>query len=174
MRDGTMTLLSNRCNAGCVERRGVRMVEATSDIDIDAPADVVFAVLWDAARYPDFMTDMVDASVQPGGSETEQIVVNRVQFIRSRTYSIRMRAESPLHISWALIEGENMNINEGFWRIDPVTEGTGCHLTYLLRIDLAIKLPQAIASRLASFNMPTMMRQVKARAEHQYRLRLPA
>lgn len=147
------------------------MFEVKSDIDVDAPAEVVFSVLWDVARYPDFMTDMVDSWAHPSDNPLEKDATHRVQFIRSRTYTVHLRAEPSTSITWKLVQGENMRINEGHWHIRPREDGAGCSLEYLLRIELALKLPDAIVKRLTAFNLPTMMRQVKAYAEHQQRLR---
>ncbi len=148
------------------------MFEARSDIDIDTPAEALFDVLWDVAKYPDFMTDMVDSWAEPGATPLEQIATHRVQFIRSRTYTVHLKAEPPTRISWKLVQGENMRINEGHWLIQPRPDGAGCTLEYVLRIELALKLPDAIVKRLTAFNLPTMMRQIKAHAEHQQRMRV--
>jgi len=145
------------------------MIQCSAQIEIFAPAEVVFAVLWDVERYPDFLTDIVDTQVNASPEPWVQDCTFRVTFIRSRTYCLQMRGQPGRRLAWALLSGENMLTNEGQWQIRPAADARSCQVNYELHLDLAVFLAEAVQKKLIDFNLPTMMRQVKARSEYRYR-----
>ncbi|MFZ4577837.1 MAG: SRPBCC family protein [Myxococcota bacterium] len=145
------------------------MFQCRCEIDVAAPPEVVFGVLWDAEHYPDFMTDVIDVEVHADSEPWTQELTQFVTFIRTRHYRVRMHATPHSRIAWKLVEGENLAVNDGAWDLSPLDSGTRCHLTYQLQLDVTVPIPDVILRRLAEFNLPTMLRQVQARAETQAR-----
>jgi ribosome-associated toxin RatA of RatAB toxin-antitoxin module len=152
------------------------MLDAACDMEVFAPPEVVFAVLWDVARYPEFMTDIVETEVaEPetdsedgAGSGPTQVVTLETQFVRTRRYTVRMEARPPLRVTWQLQAGDGLSHNEGSWELVPHHDGRSCLLIYRLRVGFSVPVPAAVARRMIDFNLPTLLRQVKARAEHRY------
>lgn len=145
------------------------MIQAKAQIEIFAPAEVVFAVLWDVESYPDFLTDIVDAQINAVPEPFVQDCTFRVTFIRSRTYALRMQGQPGRRLAWTLLTGENMLTNQGQWQLRPAADERSCHVNYELDLDLAVVLAEAVLKKMIDFNLPTMMRQVKARSEYRYR-----
>lgn len=126
---------------------GESMIQCNAQIEIFAPAEVVFAVLWDVESYPDFLTDIVDAQIDTTPEPFVQDCTFRVTFIRSRTYSLQMRGQPGRRLSWTLLDGENMLTNEGQWQLRPTADERSCHVSYELNLDLAVVLAQAVLKK---------------------------
>lgn len=135
-----------------------------TEIDIDAPAEVVFGVLWDVARYPEFVSDVVDAIVEPGADPHTLRATMEVQLLRVRRYTVDMVAEPPWAIRWTLERGDSLVRNDGAWLLSPNDDG-GVHVRYELGIEFALAVPDAVVRKMVDFHLPVMLKQFKARAE---------
>ncbi len=146
------------------------MVDATCEIEVHAPAGVIYAVIWDVGRYPEFLSDVIDAQVHATPNANVQEAAYRVQLFREVAYRVRMVGDRPARVSWQRIAGDDtgdgyLQRNDGAWRIEPTDDGRSCRLHYELTIEFGLPLPDAMVSRLVDFNLPTLLRQMKARAE---------
>ena len=142
------------------------MAETTCDIIIHAPPEIVYTVLWDASRYPEFISDVIEADVSPNATSTAQTIHFHLQLIRTLSYSVQMQG-TPVHrIDWTLAgTSEFLQEHSGSWKVEPSADRRTCRLEYFLNIHFSIAIPDAVIRRLIDFNMPTMLRQIKARAE---------
>lgn len=153
------------------------MLEASSEIEVFAPAEVVYAVLWDVARYPDFLSDVADASVEPtnapdgkpGDDARTLEAVLDVVLVRPRRCRVKLLGRPPYRIDWTLLEGELQAVNDGSWLLESHPSGRSCLVRYEVRLQLTVAVPEAIVKKLVAFNLPTLLRQIKARAEHRHR-----
>lgn len=145
------------------------VLDARSDIEVQAPADAIFAVLWDVRRYPEFLTDVVETAVHSTGRPGEQEAAFDVQLVRIRHYTLRMVADPPRGLTWTLVHGESLRCNEGSWEIEPLDDGRTCRLVYSIRVDFALPVPDVIVRKIIERNLPMMLRQFKARIEQLHR-----
>lgn len=148
------------------------MLDAVSEIDVNAPADFVFRVLWDVARYPEFLTDVVETVVCPDADGHVQVANFEVQLVRIRRYSLRMVAESAVRIHWTLVTGDSLSQNEGGWDVTPHQDGRSCTIVYRLGIAFTVPVPDVIVRKMIAHNLPMMLRQFKVRAEQLHRREL--
>ena len=139
------------------------MFELTTAIEVNAPQELAFAVLWDVVRYPEFLTDVVDVMVEPGDSPSEQIVHYVVRAPRKLEYSLRMSAVAPERIDWTLLQSDLQRKNRGSWVFSTAPEGA--LLTMEIAMEFKMPVPDVIMKKLVEFNLPVMMRQVRARIE---------
>lgn len=146
------------------------MIQARCDMEVHAPAEIVFSIVWDVARYPDFMTDVVDTRVEAiEGESWAQHAEFDTNFVRARRYTVRMRAEPPTRVQWTMVSGEGISANDGTWDIAAFDDGRSCTLGYAVKMAFDAPVPDAIARRIIEFNLPMLLRQVKARAEARWR-----
>jgi ribosome-associated toxin RatA of RatAB toxin-antitoxin module len=139
------------------------MFELTTAILVNAPQELAFAVLWDVTRYPEFLSDVVDVIAEPGDSPGEQIVHYVVRAPRKLEYSLLMRAVAPERIDWTLLESDLQRQNRGSWVFSLAPDGA--LLTLEIQMEFKLPVPDVIMKKLVEFNLPVMMRQVRARIE---------
>jgi ribosome-associated toxin RatA of RatAB toxin-antitoxin module len=145
------------------------MATTTCQIEVHAQPELLWSVLWDVERYPEFISDCVDASARALPSEPglmQQRVDMRVQLIRPLHYSAVMTGERPTSLAWAADDtGGYLQQHSGGWTIEASTDRRTCMLAYELTVAFSLSIPDAVIRRFADLNLPTMLRQVKARAE---------
>ena len=89
-----------------------------------------------------------------------------VQLIRPLSYAAVMHGQPPTLIKWqADMTGGYLKSHHGQWRIEPAADGRTCILYYELTVSFDMHIADAVLRRFAELNLPTMLRQVKARAE---------
>lgn len=145
------------------------MADTTCAIQIHCQPELLWSILWDVERYPEFLTETVDCRVQrsdgtPG--RQQQQADFRVQLIRPLQYTADMIGEPPTRIEWQAVGVSGALLRHaGSWTIEPDPDRRTCTLSYELDVAFALPIPDAVIRRFADLNLPTMLRQVKARAE---------
>ena len=81
-------------------------------------------------------------------------------------FSVRMKAERPLKLSWTMTRGEMMKENSGSWTLKPVAGGT--EATYDIDLKLGALVPSFIEKALAESSLPGMLQNFKKQAEKLY------
>ena len=149
------------------------MATTECEIEIHAQPELIWGVLWDVERYPEFISDCVDAAVTPippSDGQQLQRVQMRVQLIRPLAYSAVMTGTPPTSISWEADEADGyLQQHLGAWEIVPSADFRTCLVRYRLTVAFELPIPDAVIRRFADLNLPTMLRQVKARAENKAR-----
>lgn len=142
------------------------MPETSSQIEVHAPPGITYATVWDASRYPEFLTDVVDAEVTPGPTATLQRATLRQRLVREVEFSLAMEGAPNGLVTWRLVDGGGwLDRYEGAWTLTPADDNRSVTLRCHLEISFVQAVPDAVMRRLFDFAVPTMMRQVKARAE---------
>ncbi len=139
------------------------MFELSTEIEVSAPQQTAFTVLWDVVRYPEFLSDVVDVSVEPGESASEIVALYVVRAPRRLEYALRMQADPPSRITWTLVTSDLQSQNRGSWVFSESAEGA--LLTLEIQMEFRVPVPDVIMKKLVEFNLPVMMRQVRARIE---------
>lgn len=146
------------------------MATTHCEIEVHAQPELIWSVLWDVERYPEFVSDCVDSHVGPApeveGQPQSQRIDMRVQLIRPLTYSALMTGRPPNRVQWEADETDGyLGHHSGSWTIEPMGDLRTCKLTYELNVAFQLPIPDAVIRRFADLNLPTMLRQFKARAE---------
>ncbi len=142
------------------------MPQTSSRIEVHAPPGVVFGTLWDAGRYPEFLTDVIDVKVAAGAMPSLQTATLRTRLVREVTITIGMQGEAPALLTWRLRDGGGWleRYDVAFW-IEDLRDGRSVQLGVEYEIEFLAAVPDAVVRRLFEFSLPTTLRQVKARAE---------
>ncbi len=140
--------------------------ETRAEIEIHAPPGVVYNTLWDVARYPAFLTDVIDADVAQGATAHLLQVRQHVRIVRAVHLGFDLEGDPPTFVQWRLTDGADyLATHEGSWTVAPKLGGRSSGLIYRVRFSFVDAVPDAVVRRLVDFTIPTMLRQVKARAE---------
>lgn len=139
------------------------MFELSTAIEVSAPQELAFAVLWDVVRYPEFLSDVIDVSVEPDNPTTEMVAHYVVRSPRRLEYALRMLAEAPNRITWTLETSDFQRQNRGSWLFSATPDGA--LLTLEIQMEFRTPVPDVIMKKLVEFNLPVLMRQVRARIE---------
>ncbi len=140
------------------------MIETRAEIEVSAAVATAWATIWDVARYPEFLSDVIAVNVAPTQSAHELDALFEMRIFRTRSFRLRLNGEPPHRVSWTLVDGQHLRANQGEWLLQPVA-GDRVQMAYRLQLDTAVPVPDAIARRLIEFNLPTALRQFKARIE---------
>ena len=140
----------------------------SQEILIDAAPEVLFDVIVDYDRYPEFVPSVKGCRVTRNGGEV------RVQYevdlgLKRIRYVLRHREERPRHVSWSLDSGEWMKVSNGSWDLAP--EGDRTRARYAVEVQIAKPplVPQSVVDRLTDeltrVQLPRTLAAFKSRAE---------
>ncbi len=142
------------------------MPETQSQIEIHAPAGIAYATVWDASRYPEFLTDVIDVTAAAGPTASHQNARLQLRVVREVEVEIALEGEPNSLVTWRLKEGGGwLERYDAAFTIESVDGSREVVLRLHLDIDFAGAVPEAVVRRLFDFSVPTMLRQIKARAE---------
>jgi coenzyme Q-binding protein COQ10 len=138
------------------------MPGASRSILIDAPIETVFGIITDYEKYPEFLSEVkaIKVSERRAGEALVQYEVNVLKTIR---YTLKLKEEKPLRVSWSLVEGELMRENRGSWLLEP--QGKQTRATYSIEMNLGPLVPKAMVNALVDSSLPKMLESFKKRAE---------
>ena len=146
------------------------MSRARLEVEIDAPAGVVMAVVTDFERYPAFLPWMQAAAVlrhehpAPGDPGEAWEVRFQVEVIRPLVYTLRLEREGVSALRWSLVEGV-FRANDGAWLLAPLDEGRRTLATYEIELQTGSFVPTHILRSLVGRDLPELLQRVKAEAE---------
>ncbi|MBI2981529.1 MAG: SRPBCC family protein [Deltaproteobacteria bacterium] len=139
------------------------MPKVSETIVVDVPPKKIYEVALDFEKYPEFLSDVKEATVQNGRSKS-LIVDFDIKVIKSVQYTLKVTGTPYKSIRWELIKGALFKKNNGEWNFKE--EGKGkTRATYMIDIDFGLFVPSMITSRLIGSNLPSMMKKFKERAE---------
>jgi ribosome-associated toxin RatA of RatAB toxin-antitoxin module len=145
---------------------------------VDAPAEVVFSVVTDFERYPDFVPMTASTKVKEISPNLEEVDFNlriQVAFIGyTYEYGVYHYHRPPLRTDWSLSHGE-FDICAGFWELIPVEDGLRTMTFYSTYAEPRSGFVKAIYKREPSLEMLTnvstatvVVRAAKEKAEEIY------
>lgn len=137
---------------------------ASEETLVRAPADVVMQVLVDYERYPEWAQSVKEVEIRETdeegrGSQVWFHVDARVMEVR---YTLAYEYGDN-HLSWALVEGDQLNRLEGEYLLREDEEGT--RVRYTLEVDPAVPVPGFLKKRAAKQILETGLGDLKRRAE---------
>ena len=142
--------------------------QTTRQMHIDAPLDVIWTVLTDFERYPDWARDVKQVTILERDSEGRgaQVEFRAAGLGKSFRYTLQYDySQLPTEFSWELVEGEGLRRLDGSYRFEPEDASTRVH--YELAVDIAIPLPGLIKRRAAGMIMGTALKELKKAVESQ-------
>lgn len=147
------------------------MPSAQGTIGIAASPLSVRAVITDFSKYPEFVPEVVEATVlrAVGASNQEEWTVHfALRVVRPVRYTLRLwsepeRVDGTLIVRWELVEGSVLRANAGSWTLTPGPAGTTA--TYDVSLELALFVPKSLIKLLAGTNLPQVLDAFRRRVE---------
>ncbi len=142
--------------------------QTTERILVEAAPAAVFDVAVDIERYPEWVADIKEVSVDERDGLGRPLVVTfrAAAFGRSTTYTLAYDyTNAPQALSWRQVEGDLTNQLDGSYAFAAAQEGT--EVTYHLEAGLRVPIPGFIKTRAQGRIQATALRELKARAESQ-------
>lgn len=140
--------------------------QTTQEMRIDAPLEVIWGVLTDFERYPEWARDLKEAEVLERDDEGRATAVHfrAAAMGRSTSYTLRYEwDDAPTRLPWELVDGDIMRVLDGAYEFAERDGGTD--VTYHLRVDLAVPLPAFVKRRAEARIVGTALRELRAHVE---------
>jgi len=141
--------------------------QATQQITVEATPERCFEVATDFERYPEWATDVKEATVVERDAEGRPLEVEfrAAAMGRSTRYQLRYDlAGAPRQMSWALTHGDITKAIDGSYDFAPGAEPGTTDVTYRLSIELVVPLPGFVKRR-AEVKILNTIKELKARVE---------
>jgi ribosome-associated toxin RatA of RatAB toxin-antitoxin module len=139
---------------------------AERSIDIDVPVEKFYELITDFERYPEFLSDVLDARILSREEESYRVEFT-VRVIRKVEYTLVLTGVPSERLTWTLGKPGLFKSNEGGWWLESLGD-TKTRATYRLAVSVSAFVPKAITKRLVSFTLPEMLQQWKGQAERLY------
>lgn len=141
------------------------MVRAQHSIEIDAPADKVFDMVADFARYPDVLRPEVEETVVRKKSKNAAEVEFTVKLVKRVHYTLKYKLVKPKNITWSMVDGDSiLKTNSGRYVLAKL-DGSRTRLTCTMDVEFGGWVPNSIVGSLMNSHLPSMLRRFKEHAE---------
>ncbi len=136
------------------------MAKAERTEIFDVPADKFYNAIIDYSSYPDFVDGMKNVKID---SDKVTFTLN---LIKEVTYTLKMSHKENQEVSWSLVSGDMMKVNNGKWTLKDLGNGK-TEVTYSLEVELKGFLPGLgmIEKTLVTTNLPLNMKAFAKRAQ---------
>ncbi|MGI9607714.1 MAG: SRPBCC family protein [Acidimicrobiales bacterium] len=141
---------------------------AAERIEIDASPEACFAVALDFESYPDWASDLKDATIIARDDESRggDVAFRVAAMGRSTSYTLRYSyGSNPLRMSWRLIEGDVMERIDGEYEFVSINDGASCEVRYYVSVDMLVPLPGFVKRRAEAKILHTALDDLKNRVE---------
>lgn len=130
----------------------------------DVPADKFYKAVIDYHSYPQFVDGVESVDVKNESTEGATVTMN-INLIKKISYTIQLSHKPTQEVSWSLVSGDMMKINNGKWIIKEQGP-TKTEVTYSLEVELKGFLPGLgmIEKTLVNTNLPLTMKAFAKRA----------
>ena len=138
------------------------MAGATRSVDIEVTPEQLFAVITDYENYPNFLDDIESVRVLSRGDDWA-VVEFTLNLIKRVSYTLKMKEQGPLRLSWELESSKLMKANNGGWVLETV--GGATRATYTVDVKPKGFVPGPIIKSLTGRTLPATLDAFKKRAE---------
>ncbi len=139
---------------------------ATKSIVVNASPEVVYAVVTDFSRYPQWVADLKSVNVLESSADGVGTLVEfrAAAFGRTTSYTLRYDySKAPGTLSWTQASGDLTTQLDGSYTFSA--SGSGTSVQYDLEVDLLVPIPGFIKSRAAQRIQSQALSDLKRRAE---------
>jgi ribosome-associated toxin RatA of RatAB toxin-antitoxin module len=140
------------------------MAEATKTEIYHVTPQKFYEAIINYKAYPEFVSGVSSVKLiesTPNGA----IVEYSINIIKNITYTLKLSHEENKKVSWSLVSGDMMKVNNGSWTLKDMGEGK-TEVTYSLQVEFKGFLPglSLIEKTLVNTNLPMTMKAFAERA----------
>ena len=143
--------------------------QASQRATIQASPERCFAVAIDFERYPEWASDIKQATVLTRDADGRggEVEFRAAALGRSTTYVLRYTyGSNPLRLSWRLMRGDVMHRLDGEYEFAALPDDPhSTEVIYHLAVDLAVPLPGFVKRRAEARIMHTALGELKSAVE---------
>lgn len=144
------------------------MAAVTKEIVFDRPAEQVFDVLVDYARYPEFVPGIKACRLLPARGQ-RHVEYELDLGLKRIKYVLHHLETRPTRITWSLVSGEMMKVSSGEWLLTAEGGATRARYTVDIQISKPPLIPQSVIDKvsdeLTRVQLPRTLEAFKARVE---------
>jgi len=139
------------------------MAGAERTIIIEAPIQVVYDIIVDYEKYPEFLSeiDKVKVLARNGSVVDAEYTASMVKTV---SYSLRLTGTPPTSVRWSLLKASFMKSNDGGWTLKDLGDGR-TQATYGLEVRVSRLVPGKLVDKLTVTTLPATLDAFKKRAE---------
>jgi ribosome-associated toxin RatA of RatAB toxin-antitoxin module len=128
---------------------------------IHGEPDLVYEILKDASRFPEFMPDTLEAKIIESGADFHVAgFTGSNGLIQSRLVMRRIFADHERRISWTQVEGSAREV-QGSWVVKA--ENGGSTVTYWSFVDAGALVPDGLVRAYQKDSIPPMVANLRLR-----------
>lgn len=130
----------------------------------DVPADKFYQAIIDYKAYPDFVDGVESTNIANESADGATVTMN-LNLIKKISYTIKLNHKKDQEVSWSLVSGDMMKVNNGRWTLKPMGDNK-TEVTYSLEVELKGFLPGLgmIEKTLVNTNLPLTMKAFSKKA----------
>lgn len=140
------------------------MAKAERTEIFDVPAEKFYQAITDYKSYPKFVDGMKSIEVVSESGDTATVKFN-LNLIKEITYTLKLTGKKNEAVSWSLVSGDMMKVNNGGWKLKDLGNGK-TEVTYSLEVELKGFFPGLgmVEKTMVSTNLPLNMKAFAKRA----------
>ena len=140
------------------------MAKAQRTEVFDVCREKFYQAIVDYKNYPQFVDGMRTVEVSEETPKGALVKFN-LSLIKEVSYTLKLSHDAPNEVSWSLVSGDMMKVNNGKWTLKDLGNNT-TEVTYSLEVELKGFLPGLgmIEKTLVSTNIPLNMKAFAKRA----------
>jgi coenzyme Q-binding protein COQ10 len=139
------------------------MAQAQKTIDINAPSEVLYGIIVDYSRYPEFIKEMESAEIV-GRNGNRVKVRYTLNVIKKISYVLEHEESPSRSLRWWLVESRWMKRSDGSWDLEDLGDGR-TRATYTAAVDPRVLVPGRIARFFQGQMLNSTLEAFKRRAE---------
>jgi coenzyme Q-binding protein COQ10 len=130
----------------------------------DVPFEKMYQAIIDYNAYPKFVDGVESTKVADESAQGATVTMN-LNLIKKISYTIKMTHKPHQEVSWSLVSGDMMKVNNGRWNLKDLGDSR-TEVTYSLEVELKGFLPGLgmIEKTLVNTNLPLTMKAFAKRA----------
>ncbi len=140
------------------------MAKAERTEIFDVPAEKFYQAITDYKSYPKFVDGMKSVEVVSESGDSATVKFN-LNLIKEVTYTLKLTGKKNEAVSWSLVSGDMMKVNNGGWKLKDLGNGK-TEVTYNLEVELKGFFPGLgmVEKTMVSTNLPMNMKAFAKRA----------
>lgn len=140
------------------------MAKADRTEVFDVPVEKFYQAIVDYKNYPKFVDGMKSVEVVSESGDTSTVKFN-LNLIKEVTYTLKLTGKKNESVSWSLVSGDLMKVNNGGWKLKDLGNGR-TEVTYQLEVELKGFFPGLgmVEKTMVSTNLPMNMKAFAKRA----------
>lgn len=135
-------------------------------IEVDAPAEAIYAIAADVAAYPDWAQGVssVEVLAEDAEGRVSEAAFTISGFVKEISYTLRYTHEPPHRLAWEAVPGGDVKQMTGSYEFKP-SNGDKTTVTYALRVEPNFRVPGFAMRQGEKQIITSALRGLKRRAE---------